>query len=836
MFNKYSYNFHRNYYLCVNFQLFQTIMKKFAVAILLFLSVLSFAQTADQLKQLQNLSPAQIEALKKSQANKGSFSDMLNKGSKSNKNSTKEMLLPFGEQKKKERVWNNPDSTRTTFGKEPIPEKYEQLMRTKGDSLTVPKEEYIKLRMQADKDGLAVFGRNIFNNQNLTFAPSLSIATPTNYVLSAGDQVMVTIWGAAEAEYDLTVTPEGNINIPDVGLINVAGTTVAQAEKRIKSKLAQVVSGLSDGTAHVKITLGDIRSIKINIVGEALTPGTYTLPSLATLFNALYSAGGVSNIGSLRNIKLYRAGKEVATLDVYDYLLKGKTEVDMPLQDGDMIVVAPYENIVQITGKVKRPRLYEMKRGETVADLVNFSGDFAGDAYSENLSLARRSGGRQFSMNTVSRPEFAEFILADRDSINVGEILKTYSNKVRVEGAVWREGNFELSDKISTVKDLLTMAEGLRDDAFAGRAQIIRTRPDMTLQIIPINAGKILTGEATDIPLQKDDQLIVTSINDLKETQTIGVKGEVNDPRTIPYASEMTLEDLIILTKGLRESASRARIEVARRVKNPDSKQASSKRAELFSFTIPEDLSLTEEISNFTLQPFDEVYIRRSPGYSEQQNVFISGEVTFSGEYSLGSSVDRLSDLVSMAGGLTPDAYPKGASLERMFTEFDLQREISLNLLAEKSRSTNDTVKIERKLTIGDYYSVGIDLIAALDNPSSTSNVVLKKGDRLTVPTFNNIVKISGAVYYPTSTTYSPKFTKRDYIAAAGGYADNARRKPFIIYMNGTVSSKNSAMIEPGCQIVVPAKPLAERMGAQTWVGLSSSVVSMAAMIASLLK
>lgn len=803
-------------------------MRKLIVAILLLTSTLSMAQTPAQMQQLKNLTPAQINALKQSQGG-----DHM----KSDKEKKDQTVLPLGDRTPKERQFTNYDSTRFGFGKDPIPTKYEKLLRLDTDSLTVDKQEYVDLRMKADKENTKanVFGREIFNSKNLTFAPSMSIATPTNYILSAGDEVIVNLWGAAEATYNLTVSPEGNINIPNVGLINVAGITVGQAEGQIKNKLVSSVAGLSDGTVHIKITLGDIRSIKVNIVGEALTPGTYTLPSLATLFNALYSAGGVSNIGSLRNIKLYREGKEIATLDVYDYLLRGKMEVDMPLKDGDMIVVAPYENIVEVTGKVRRPRLYEMKRSENLGDLISYAGDFAGDAYTENISLARRSGGRQFSIYTVTKPEFRGFTLADRDSVAVGQILETYSNKVSIEGAVWREGNFELSDKIKTVGDLLRLAEGLRDDAFAGRSQIVRTKADKTLEIISINAGKILMGTAPDIALQNLDHIIVTSVNDMKEAQTISVKGEVNDPRTLPYAANMTLEDLIVLSKGLRESASKARIEVARRIKNPSSREASSERAKLFTFTIPEDLSLSDEISSFTLEPFDEIYIRRSPGYSTQQNIFVTGEVTFAGEYTLSSSVNRLTDLVMMAGGLTPEAYVKGASLERRATLFDLQREKSLQTLTAKNKAKGDSVQVQQ-LNVGDYYPVGIDLQAAMADPGCTFNLVLKEGDRLVVPTYNNVVKISGAVYFPVATTFTPGFNKADYIAAAGGYTIDARRRSFIIYMNGTVSAKSSAKIEPGCEIVVPSRQRAEPMGAQGWISLGSSVVSMAAMIVSLLR
>lgn len=787
------------------------------------ISVSLFAQSASQLEQLQNLTPAQIEALKKAQGD-----------------SYVAPVTKIGDKtvQRAERRYKATDTVRTTIGKQPIPTKYEKLLRAPGDSITLTKDEYIALQMRKDRDSITVFGRDIFRSDNLSFAPSMSIPTPENYVISAGDQLLIDMWGAAEAAYELKVSPEGNISIPNVGLINVAGLTVAEAQRRIKSKLTSAVAGLSDGTVNIKVTLGDIRSIKVNIIGEARTPGTYTLPSLATLFNALYVAGGVSDIGSLRNIKLYRAGKEIATLDVYDYLLNGKQEVNMPLKDNDQIVVMPYENIVQIAGKVKRPKLYELKKGETAAKLIEYAGGFAGDAYSENISVARRSGGRQFSMHTVQRPEFEDFLIFDRDSIAVGEILKTYANRVSIEGAVWRNGDFELSEKLKTVGDLLKMAEGLSDDAFAGRAQIVRTKADKTLQIISFNAGKVLTGQAEDIALQKDDKVIITSIKDLTQGQTITIRGEVNDPRIMPFAQGMTLEDLIILSKGLKESASRANIEVARRIINPGSKEFSPKKAEIFTFTIPSDLSLTSDAAQFTLSPYDQVYIRRSPGYSEQVSVTVDGEVLFSGIYVMQTSSDKLSTLIAKAGGVTPDAYIKGAYLRRLVTEEDMQRINSLTKLMERTKKRTDSVKVDIVKT-GDYFPIGIDLVSALNNPNGAANLTLRSGDILVVPTFNNTVKISGAVNYPNTTSYVTKAHLADYIDKAGGYSDMAKRKPFVVYMNGTVAATMGGRIpkiEPGCEIVVPQRAEREPMNAQGWVSLGSSVVSMAAMIVSILK
>lgn len=778
-------------------------MKKYLATILCLISLGGYAQsmtniTPVQMAQFQNLTPQQ-----------------------------KQELLKLKNQQQSSNAKSNTAQATGSGARQMTDQKSQATTSEDDDSL--PTETLVK-----DKTS-EIFGRELFNTQNLTFAPSMSMATPPNYILSAGDELNVTVWGSVEETYALTVTPEGNINIPNVGLVNVAGVTVSAAEKRIKSRLVAVFSGLEDGTAHAKVTLGNIRSIKINIVGEAFRPGTYTLPSLATLFNALYAAGGVSDIGSLRNIKLYRNGEQKATLDVYDYLLKGKTEVDMRLEDGDMIVVAPYDNIVTITGNVKRPRKYELKRDENLATLIAYAGDFTGDAYTENVAVSRRSSGRQYSIHTVKKPDFTEFNLFDRDSIAVGKILSDYSNRITITGAVWREGDYELSAQTNSVAKLLEMAEGLTPDAFAGRGLIIRTKPDMSLAVIPFNAGEIVSKKAADIDLQKSDRVIITSINNMKEIQTISIKGEVNDPQTLPYADNITLEDVVVLGKGLKESASLARIEVARRIKNPKSTEATPQLAELFSFTIPEDLSLTDEISQFKLEPFDEVYVRRSPGYSEQRNVEIVGEVSFPGPYAIPSVTSRLTDLIAMSGGVNDQAYMKGASLERKLTDFDLKRIKSLrNLVAANNRASTDTINMDA-LTAGEYYPVGIDLVEAVNNPSSMANVVLKEGDRLIIPALNNTVKISGAVYYPNSTTYVPNKSKADYITSAGGYSDNARKKSFIIYMNGTVSAKANAKIEPGCEIVVPEKPRREPMNVQSWVGLSTSVVSMAAMISSLL-
>lgn len=685
----------------------------------------------------------------------------------------------------------------------------------------------------------SVFGREIFSARNLTFAPTYNLPTPANYVLAAGDRLFIDLWGDAEANYDLKVSPDGFITVPDAGVINVGGLTVEAAENRIRNKMASSVSGLNSGTVKLKLSLGDIRSIKVNIIGEASMPGTYTLPSLATLFNALYEAGGVSDIGSLRSIRLIRGGKQVADLDVYDYLVGGKQEVNVGLQDNDMIIVQPYENLVKVTGKVKRPRIYELKKGETADDLLGYAGGFMGEAYKDNITVNRKSG-RMMSVHSVPLEEFAEFVMADGDSIAVGEVIRQYANRVTVEGAVWRPGDYELNDSLATLKELIKKAEGIRGDALMSRTQIVRLNDDYTFSVESVDLQGLLNGTAADVRLKPEDLVRIPSVNSLKEGYTIDVKGEVNTPQTLLYRDNMTIEDAILMANGLKESASLARIEVARRVKNPNSTEPSDRIAELFQFNIPADLGLSPETASFTLQPFDEVYIRRSPGYSEQNSVFAEGEFLFDGEYVLSTNNDRLSDLVAKAGGLTPEAYVKGAYLKRRLTEERLARQETLFDLSERGRAaTGDTI-VMKKMQVGDYYPIAIDLTAALKDPSSLDNLVLEDGDMLVVPKFNNTVTISGAVLYPCTVTFVKGQKIKDYIARGGGYAARAKKRPFVIYANGLPDSKRAGRwprVEPGCEIVVPSKPpKGSGMSAAEIMSLATSTVSMGAMITSIFK
>ncbi len=685
----------------------------------------------------------------------------------------------------------------------------------------------------------SVFGREIFSNRNLTFASSYNLPTPANYVIAGGDRLFIDFWGVAAGSYDVKVTPDGTISLANLGVIPVGGATIEQALQRIKSKLAGSIAGLADGSTKIQLTLGDIRSIKVNIIGEALTPGTYTLPSLATLFNALYQAGGVTDIGSLRDIELHRDGKKITSLDVYEYLLGGKHEVNMGLKDNDLIVVRPYENLVQISGNVKRPRIYELRKGETLQQLFDYSGGFMGKSYTDNVTVSRKTG-RMYSIHTVGKEQYPSFVLTDGDSVSVGAVIDQFANRISIEGAVWRPGAYELPEGGMTLKGLIQKAEGIRGDALMSRAQIIRMKEDYTWDIVALDLGELLNGRVADIPLQREDQVRIPSINSLREGQVIEVQGEVITPSTLDYREGMTIEDAIVLSGGLRESASLARIEVARRIKDPKSTKTPDHIADIFEFNIREDLGLGEGASSFVLKPFDEVFIRRSPGYSHQRLVNISGEILFSGDYAMKTNNHRLSDLIEQAGGLTPEAYPEGAYLARRYTETQKYRKQALERLARRNeRLLKDTLSAEEIGSMLDVYPVAVNLLAALEKPNGPDNITLQEGDRLVIPQLDNTVTISGnGIQFPNTVVYVKGAKLKDYIANAGGYAPRARKQPFVIYANGSSDVKRGLhrpRIEPGCEIVVLQKPERDGMSAAEVMSLSTSAVSMAAVVASLL-
>lgn len=681
-----------------------------------------------------------------------------------------------------------------------------------------------------------IFGHDVFTNRNLTFEPSINLATPVDYRLGPGDEVIIDVWGASENTIRQSISPEGTIQVSGLGPVQLSGMTVKDANAYLQREFSKIYSGISgsEPTSQIKLTLGDIRTIQINIMGEVAVPGTYTLSSFSSVFHALYRAGGVNKIGSLRSIKVVRNGKTIADLDVYDYLMKGKMKDDIRLQEGDVIIVNPYESLVRIAGKVKRPMFYEMKPTETVATILNYAGGFTGDAYKKAVRIIRKSG-REHQVYNVDEMDYSVFRLDDGDSISVDAVLKRFENRVEIRGAVYRSGLYELSGTVNTVKQLIKKAEGLRGDAFLNRALLDRENEDLSHEVIAVDLGGLLKGTVADIPLQKNDILYIPSIHDLKEEETISIHGEVASPGTFLFSKNMTIEDLLVQSGGLLEAAATTKVDITRRIKDPKSTSFSSVLGKTYSFDIKDGLVVGGE-GDFHLEPFDEVYVRKSPAYRKQQNVVVAGEVLFGGNYALVKKNERLSDLISKAGGITPDAYVKGARLIRKMTEEEQRRQADAVRMARMGEG-KDSISVE-KLNISDTYTVGINLEKAISNPGSDFDLVLREGDDLFIPEYINTVKISGAVMYPNTVLYKRGESLRYYINQAGGYGNLAKKKKaYVVYMNGTVSllkSRDKKAIEPGCEIIVPSKEEKKRMSTAEILGMGSTTASIAAMIATM--
>ena len=680
--------------------------------------------------------------------------------------------------------------------------------------------------------GDQVFGRNIFTNRNLTFAPSENLPTPANYKLGPGDEVIIDIWGNNQATIRQTISPDGTINIPDIGLVSLNGMTVKDADSYMRKKLGQIYSvDGEDAKSEIKLTLGNIRTIQVNLMGEVAVPGTYYLSSLSNLYHALYRAGGVSELGSLRDIKLVRKGKTVATVDIYDFILNGQSPDKITLEEGDIIVVPAYDRLVDIAGNVKRPMTYEMKSGETVSDLIAYAGGFAGDAYKENLRVVRQNG-KEYQVYTVDAPEYASFTLEDGDELTVGAMLDRFTNRLEIKGAVYRPGIYQLGNGVNTVKQLIAKAEGLKGDAFTNRGLIHREREDLTLEVIPFDVKAVLDGTAADIVLKKNDVIYIPSIHDLQDLGTFTVEGEVARPGSFVFAENTTLEDAIMQAGGLLESASTVRIDVSRRIKNPAGTEQTEQVAEVYTFSFKDGYALAGE-AGFVLQPYDYVYVRKSPSYNEQLSVDVRGEVVFPGTYTMTRRNERISDLIGQAGGVNQWAYVKGARLSRQMSEEEETRMRSTIEVMDSARDSIDT----DMLNLNTRYFVGIDLAAALASPGSEADLVLREGDILLVPQYNNTVRISGNVLYPNTVTYSPKMTVNDYVEMAGGYGFRSKKsKAYVVYMNGTVARARryaKDVIEPGCEIVVPKKR--EKDGSiQEVLSIATTATSLATMMATI--
>lgn len=678
---------------------------------------------------------------------------------------------------------------------------------------------------------LKVFGRDIFNNKLLSFEPNMNIATPQNYVLGAGDQVLIDIYGASQKSEQLTISPDGDVTVPGYGPIHLAGLTVAGAQSKIRSTL-----GSRYASSSLKLTVGQTRSILINVMGEVKAPGTYTLSAFATVFHALYMAGGINDLGTLRNIKVFRGGKLVTVVDVYEYILNGRLAGNIRLHENDVIVVGPYDCLVGVQGNVKRPMFYEMRSNESVAQVIKYAGGFTGDAYKKSVRLVRKSGER-YSVHNVDEFDQSSFKLADGDNITVDGMINRYENMVEIKGAVFRPGQFELGKQITTVRSLIEAAEGLTEDAFTARGVMYRMKEDRTLEAQSVDIEGIMAGKVADIPLKNEDVLFIPTQTERVSERTVSINGEVFSPGTYQFADNETVEDLIIRAGGLTDAASLAKVDVSRRIVDSNATAKTREIAKTFTFSLKDGLVIEGE-RNFVLEPYDVVSVRRSPAFSTARTIRVDGEVNFEGDFTLEHKQMHLSDAIKMAGGATDDAYLRGARLVRQMNDEERVRqqatlEAIRNILTERGDSISGA-----KLQLGDTYVVGIELDKAMKNPGGEYDILLREGDRIFVPEFNGSVKISGDVFFPNTVSYVAGKGYKYYVNQAGGFGNRAKKsKTFIVYQNGTIGvASKGAKPEPGCEIVVPSKKQKNPVNLGALVSMGTSLASLATMVVALTK
>lgn len=675
--------------------------------------------------------------------------------------------------------------------------------------------------------GKKVFGRDIFNNKNLNFEPNMNLATPQNYVLGPGDKVYVDIYGASQKTEELTISPDGDITVPGYGPIHVSGLSVSGAQGKLRSTL-----GSRYASSNIKLTVGQTRTIQVNVMGEVVAPGSYTLSAFATVFHALYMAGGTNSIGTLRNIKVYRQGKLVSTVDVYQYILSGRLAGNIRLQDNDVIQVGPYDCIVDIAGNVKRPMAFEMRKSESVKTLLDYAGGFTANAYKDQIRLIRRSG-RLKTVYNIKEFDMNGFKVADGDSLSVDSMLDRYENMVEVRGAVFRSGMYRLGQEVTSVKSLIEAADGLMEEAMTSRAVIRRVKPNRTFEVISVDVQGIMDGTVADEPLHNEDILFIPTLQERLTERTVTIQGEVQFPGTYEYADNETIEDLVLRAGGLTDAASTVKVDVSRRIRDSKALSSGDEISKNFTFAL-KDGFVIDGAKGFTLEPYDVVQVRKSPGYIEPRSVRVEGEVAFGGQFSLSKKNQRLSDLIQAAGGVTGQAYIKGARLERKMTDDEKARLQAAIEAAKQNAADKDSINLEQ-LETADVYTVGIDLEKALANPGGDYDIVVRENDRLIIPEYNGTVKISGNVLFPNTVAYMNGKSWKYYVNQAGGFGDRSKKsKTYIVYQNGTVSQVGKGKIEPGCEIIVPRKGKRDMTNIMQWVSIGTSMASLATMFATI--
>ena len=678
-----------------------------------------------------------------------------------------------------------------------------------------------------------IYGRNIFQTKGISFEPNQNLATPEDYVLGPGDELIVDIWGANEVTIRQTISPEGTITVTQVGPIALSGLTIREARGKLKSALSKTYSTLQGGGSKLSLTLGEVRTILVNVLGEVEAPGTYRLSSFATVFNALYNAGGVTEIGSLRRVCVRRGGKDYASVDIYSFIFDGKMDSNISLKEGDVVYVPAYDALVGIEGFVKRPMFYELKTGESVDALIGYAGGFSNSAWTQEIQIERKDGQLNH-MFTVKDVDFGRFPLQDGDiAYAQGSQVDLFANRVSVRGSVYRPGEFQLGGEIATVRQLVEHAGGLMPDAFQGRAQLVREKEDRSLEMLSVPIGAIMNGLVQDVLLRNNDILVISDINEIDPKGDFTITGMVQKPGSYPYAEHTTVEDLILLAGGLVQGASSAKVDIARRIDNPGSTSASDVLAEVFSVSIEEGL-LDKGAAGFELMPNDIVSVRKSPTFIEQRNVTISGEVTFPGQYTLVNTNERVSQLVERAGGATPNGNVRGAMLKRRINPYEQNVRKELSRLATQTVSSKDSLDLD-KIKVADVYAVGLELDKALQHPGSDYDLILRDGDELIIPEMATTVRIQGEVLYPNTVQFISGKPVSYYVEQAGGFTSRARRaKTYVVYMNGTVAVGSNARLEPGCEIVVPARVDRNKLTTGEWLGIGTSAASIATMVATI--
>lgn len=677
-----------------------------------------------------------------------------------------------------------------------------------------------------------IYGHDIFNSRALTFEPNSNMATPQNYRLGPGDEVIIDIWGVSEDNIRQQISPDGRIMISQLGPVYLNGMTVAEANKQLKNIFAKKYAGVGSDT-DISLTLGQVRSIQIDVLGEVRTPGTFRISPFSNVFHALYNAGGINDIGTLRNIEVFRNGRRISTIDVYDFLFKGKDAGNIRLQEGDMIRVPAYSQLVNIEGNVKRPMFYELKDNENLIKLIEYAGGFTGDAYSD-VARVMRLNGLDKELHTVEKADFASYNLKDGDVVSIGTVVDQFTNKVEIGGSVTRPGTYAISDNMKTIRQLINSAEGLTDDAYMGRALIYREKPDRSMEVISFNLGDLMDGTIADITLNKNDIINIINVNKITERGEVTIQGLVANPGSFPYAEGLTIEDIVLQAGGLLEGASTSRVEVARRIVDPTATDATNQLVETYTFSLENGIGVGEN-EGFLLKPYDLIQIRKSPAYSAQETMGIQGQVLFPGNYVIESRNERISDVIKRAGGLLESAYIKGAYLMRKVTEEEKQRrEETLRLAQARQTNKNDSIAIANLDLNNDYTNIGIDLQKAIDSPGSSFDFVVQQDDQLIVPELQSIVKIGGDVLFPNNVVYVPGKKLSYYIDQTGGYGQRAQKsKAYVIYMNGTVAkAKRNTQIEPGCQIIVPSKPEGKAFDWSKVLTIATSLGSLASLTA----